>query len=68
MSSTLTSCLSLIVSVFRSIVDFAFTEPHPGFSVITIGAVLVGIFMINLGFDYLDFFLGGGSSIREDKK
>lgn len=68
MSSALTAALSLVVNTLRSIIDFAFSTDHPGFVGISIGAVAVGIFMISLGFDYLDFFLGGGKDhIREDK-
>lgn len=65
MSSTLVSMLSMIVNAFRSFVDFIFSQDYPGFT-ITIGAVLVGYFMISLGFDYLDFFLGG-SHVKDDK-
>ena len=68
MSAALTAALSLVVDIIRDLIDFMFSTEYPGFTVVSIGAVAVAIMMISYGFDYLDFFLGGGSSIREDKK
>lgn len=70
MSSMLSDAIQGIISIFRSFVSFAFNTVHPGFTYITIGAVLVGIFMIGLGFDYIEYFTGGSKSghVREDKK
>lgn len=70
MSSALSSAVQLIISVFRSIVTFCFETPHPGFTYITIGAVLVAVFMVSLGLDYIEYFTGGSKNghVREDKK
>ena len=67
MTSTLSAGIGLVVSSFQAMVDFCFNTVHPGFTTITIGAVLSGIFMLSLGFDYLDFFLGS-NHVRGDKK
>lgn len=69
MTNTLTQALQLVISIFRAMVDFIFETPYPGFTVVTIGAVAIGLLMISFGFDYLDFFLGHGNDhIKEDKK
>lgn len=68
MTSALTAALSLVICTVRALIEFMFTTVHPGFTVVTIGAVTVGLMMISYGFDYLDFFLGGGSNVREGKK
>lgn len=62
MSSALSDSLSLIISIVRSLIEFMFETPHPGFMYITIGGVLIGLFMISFGFDLMDFFLDGKSS------
>ena len=56
MTSTLTQLISLVTSVFGKIIDFCFDTEYPGMF-ITIGGVLIGWFMIDLGFDYIDYFL-----------
>ena len=67
MTSTLTQLISLVTSVFGKIIDFCFDTEYPGMF-ITIGAVLIGWFMIDLGFDYIDYFLHSGVRVRDDKK
>lgn len=68
MSELLTSGVSLVVNTFNSFVSCAFNTVHPGFVGVSIGAVLVGLFMIGLGFDYIDFFLGANTHVKENKK
>lgn len=70
MTNILSQAITGLISIFRSFVTFAFNTDHPGFTGITIGAVLVGIFMIGLGFDYIEYFTGGSKNghVREDKK
>lgn len=67
MTNLLTQALALIVDVLHTFIDFIFSTDHPGFVGISIGAVMVGIFMIVSGFDYLDFFLGS-NHVRGDTK
>ena len=67
MTETLTGLISIITSVIGSFVDFIFEQPYPGF-VISIGAVLLGWLLIDLGFDYLDYFLHTSSHIKDNKK
>lgn len=67
MTETLSSCIQLIINTFNSIVDFCFSTAHPGFTTISIGAVMIACFMLSLGFDYLDLFLGS-SHVRGDSK
>ena len=68
MSSDVSFALSGIIGVFKKFADFCFSHPYPGLG-ITIGAFLVGCFMVDYGFNLLHYFLSsGGSSIREDKK
>lgn len=64
MTSVLFEALQGIISVFNSLVQFTVDTDYPGFT-ISIAAVLIGLFMISLGFDYLDFFLGTSSHVRE---
>lgn len=64
MTSILWEALQGIISVFNALVQFTVDTDYPGFT-ISIAAVLIGLFMISLGFDYLDFFLGTSSHVRE---
>ena len=63
MSEMLGQALAGVIGVFRAIVDFCFDTNYPGL-VVSFGAVMIGLFMIGLGFDYLDFFTGG-SKVRD---
>lgn len=63
MTNLLGQALTLVIGVFRAIVQFCFDTNYPGL-LVSIGAVMIGLFMIGLGFDYLDFFVGG-SSVRD---
>ena len=55
MSTVLEQCIQLVLSVFKAFVDFCFDTDYPGL-VVSFGAVMCAIFMIELGFNYLDFF------------
>lgn len=63
MTEMLGQALAGVIGVFRAIVDFCFDTNYPGL-VVSIGAVMIGLFMIGLGFDYLDYFTGG-SKVRD---
>lgn len=67
MTEALAKCVSLITSVIGSFVDFIFSQDYPGFA-ISIGAVLLGWLLIDLGFDYIDYFLHTSSHIKDNKK
>ena len=56
MTSALSQAVSFIVSIIGSLVDFCFETDYPGMT-ITIGAVLLGFLMIDLGWTYLDYFM-----------
>lgn len=56
MTSALSQAVSFIVSIIGSLVDFCFETDYPGMT-ITIGAVLLGFLMIDLGWTYMDYFL-----------
>lgn len=64
MNSVLVEAIQGVISIFNALVQFTVDTDYPGFT-ISIAAVLVGVFMISVGFDYLDFFLGTSSHIRE---
>lgn len=63
MTNILGQALALVIGVFRAIVQFCFDTNYPGL-LMSIGAVMIGLFMIGLGFDYLDYFVGG-SHVRD---
>lgn len=65
MTSVLVEALQGVISIFNALVEFTVETDYPGFT-ISIAAVLIGLFMISVGFDYLDFFLGS-SHVRTDK-
>ena len=65
MSERLTSIMSCIIGIIKSWYNFMFTNPYPGLA-ISIGAVLVGVFMIDYGLSLLRYFLNThGNSVRE---
>ena len=65
MSERLSSLLGCIIDVVKSWYNFLFTHPYPGLA-ISIGAVLVGVFMIDYGLSLLRYFLNThGNSVRE---
>lgn len=64
MNSVLVEAIQGVISIFNALIQFTVDTDYPGFT-ISIAAVLVGVFMISVGFDYLDFFLGTSSHIRE---
>lgn len=67
MTFALQQLVQLVTSVIGAFVDFIFTTDYPGFT-FTIGAVLLGMILIDLGFNYLDYFLhSSGSHVRENK-
>lgn len=64
MSATLRTAIEGILSVFNSFINFAFETNYPGFA-ISIGAVLIALFMIELGLNYIDYFLSSGNHFKE---
>ena len=64
MTSALQQAVTFIISIIGSLSDFIFSTNYPGMT-ITIGAVLVGFLMIDLGWTYFDYFLH--THVREKK-
>ena len=68
MTSTLSQAILGILSFIRSIVNFIFSTPFPGFSSISIGAVLAALFIVSLGFSYIEYFLNATGVSGKSKK
>lgn len=66
MTSALSQAVSFIISIIGQLSDFIFSTDYPGMT-ITIGAVLVGFLMIDLGWTYFDYFLHASSPVRDKK-
>lgn len=59
MNEGLTQAILGIISFMGNIANFVFTTPFPGFGDISIGGVLVALFIVSLGFHYMEYFLSG---------
>lgn len=57
MSNALSQAIVGILSFVKTVVTFTFSTPFPGFNSISIGGVLVALFIVSLGFTYLEYFL-----------
>lgn len=56
MTSALSQAVAFIISIIGSLVEFCFNTDYPGMT-ITIGGVLLGFLMIDLGMTYFDYFM-----------
>lgn len=61
MTDLCSAATRLVVSVIKSFSDFIFQTDYPGLT-LSIGAVLVGLFMIDLGWHYFNYFLASSGS------
>ena len=64
MTAPLSQAVAFIVSIIGSLIEFCFETDYPGMT-ITIGGVLIGFLMIDLGLTYFDYFLH--TRVREKK-
>lgn len=55
MTEALGQAISCVISVIGTFWNMIMTTAYPGMT-ITFGAVLVGILLVDLGFEYLNFF------------
>lgn len=55
MTNTLEKCIQFVIAVFANFFNSIFQIKYPAMT-ISIGAVLLGILLIDLGFEYLNFF------------
>lgn len=55
MTTVLGQAISCVISVFGTFWNMCFTTDYPGMT-ISIGAVLVGFLLIEVGIEYLNFF------------
>lgn len=55
MTTVLGQAISCVISVFATFWNMCFTTDYPGMT-ISIGAVLVGFLLIEVGIEYLNFF------------
>lgn len=55
MTQTLGQAISAIISIIASFFNMLFEMNYPAMT-ISLGSVLVGIMLIDLGFEYLNFF------------
>lgn len=65
MTNTLGQSISAFISIIASFFNMLFEMNYPAMT-ISFGAVLIGIMLIDLGFEYLNFFSkkGGSDSMR----
>lgn len=61
MTDLCSAALRLVLSVIEDISSFIFNTDYPGLT-LSIGAVLVGLLMIDLGWHYFDYFLSSSGS------
>lgn len=55
MTTALGQAISAVISVFATFWNMLFTTDYPGFT-ISMGAVLLGFILVEVGFEYLNFF------------
>ena len=61
MSELTSACTRLVLSVLKCISDFIFNTDYPGLT-LSIGAVLVGLLMIDIGWNYFDYFVSSSGT------
>lgn len=66
MTAALQSAVTFIISIIASLVEFISTTDYPGLT-ISIAGVLIGFLMIDLGWNYFDYFLHASSHVKEKK-
>lgn len=72
MTDLAAACVRCVMSAIKGVSDFIFNTDYPGLT-LSIGAVLVGLLLIDLGWNYFDYFVSSsGSHVRSgsgaDKK
>lgn len=62
MTELANACGRLVLDVLGKINDFIFHTNYPGFTSLSIGAVLVGLLLIDLGWHYFNYFLASSGT------
>lgn len=69
MVTSLQQAIIGIMGFVSTVVNFTFSTPFPGFNDISIGSILLALFIISLGFSFIEYFLNAsGVSEKTAKK